>query len=161
MVHFPKTAEASTFVLGGSASVLECPASRPLFVCLLARLIDLSLLTLLLIPPRRQLVLLCSGCIRRIARAVINRRQSSEAAIHRNARRPDDIQRHRFAAMADPRNSSSYSVVPQLQYNTVSGVNGPLVIVENVCQLFHYLPWFQSLCCTAVASSGVYNVLVL
>ncbi|KAL7950570.1 P-loop containing nucleoside triphosphate hydrolase protein [Trichoderma barbatum] len=38
----------------------------------------------------------------------------------------------RFAAMADPRNSSSYSVVPQLQYNTVSGVNGPLVIVENV-----------------------------
>ncbi|KAL6892304.1 P-loop containing nucleoside triphosphate hydrolase protein [Trichoderma evansii] len=37
-----------------------------------------------------------------------------------------------FAAMADPRNSSSYSVVPQLQYNTVSGVNGPLVIVENV-----------------------------
>lgn len=34
--------------------------------------------------------------------------------------------------MADPRNSSSYSVVPQLQYNTVSGVNGPLVIVENV-----------------------------
>lgn len=41
--------------------------------------------------------------------------------------------------MTDPRNSSSYSVVPQLQYNTVSGVNGPLVIVENVWPPFSLL----------------------
>ncbi|KAH6900107.1 P-loop containing nucleoside triphosphate hydrolase protein [Thelonectria olida] len=36
------------------------------------------------------------------------------------------------AAMADPRESSSYSVAPRIRYNTVGGVNGPLVIVENV-----------------------------
>ncbi|KAH7156143.1 P-loop containing nucleoside triphosphate hydrolase protein [Dactylonectria macrodidyma] len=35
-------------------------------------------------------------------------------------------------AMSDPRDSSSYSVVPRIRYNTVGGVNGPLVIVENV-----------------------------
>ncbi|KAH7273787.1 P-loop containing nucleoside triphosphate hydrolase protein [Fusarium solani] len=34
--------------------------------------------------------------------------------------------------MADPRVSSSYSVVPRIRYNTVGGVNGPLVILENV-----------------------------
>lgn len=34
--------------------------------------------------------------------------------------------------MGDPRESSSYSIVPQISYNTVSGVNGPLVILENV-----------------------------
>lgn len=36
------------------------------------------------------------------------------------------------AAMGDPRESSSYSVVPHLKYNTVGGVNGPLVILEDV-----------------------------
>jgi V-type H+-transporting ATPase subunit B len=34
--------------------------------------------------------------------------------------------------MADPR-MSSYSVKPHITYNTVGGVNGPLVILENVC----------------------------
>lgn len=35
--------------------------------------------------------------------------------------------------MGDPRDpSSSYSVTPHLKYNTVGGVNGPLVILENV-----------------------------
>lgn len=34
--------------------------------------------------------------------------------------------------MGDPRDSSSYSIVPRISYNTVSGVNGPLVILENV-----------------------------
>ncbi|KUI61436.1 V-type proton ATPase subunit B [Cytospora mali] len=34
--------------------------------------------------------------------------------------------------MGDPRDPSSYSVVPHLKYNTVGGVNGPLVILENV-----------------------------
>lgn len=32
--------------------------------------------------------------------------------------------------MADPR--EPYSVVPRIRYNTVGGVNGPLVILENV-----------------------------
>lgn len=35
-------------------------------------------------------------------------------------------------AMADPRESSSYSVIPRIRYNTVGGVNGPLVILDNV-----------------------------
>lgn len=34
--------------------------------------------------------------------------------------------------MGDPRESSSYSVAPRIRYNTIGGVNGPLVIVENV-----------------------------
>ncbi|KAH8652828.1 B subunit of putative V-type ATPase [Ilyonectria robusta] len=34
--------------------------------------------------------------------------------------------------MEDPRKSSSYSVIPRIRYNTVGGVNGPLVILENV-----------------------------
>lgn len=34
--------------------------------------------------------------------------------------------------MTDPRDSSSYSIVPRIRYNTVGGVNGPLVILENV-----------------------------
>ncbi|PMD22532.1 putative V-type proton ATPase subunit B [Hyaloscypha hepaticicola] len=34
--------------------------------------------------------------------------------------------------MGDPRESSSYSVTPRLRYNTIGGVNGPLVILENV-----------------------------
>ncbi|KAK3371324.1 P-loop containing nucleoside triphosphate hydrolase protein [Lasiosphaeria ovina] len=34
--------------------------------------------------------------------------------------------------MSDPRESSSYSVTPRLRYNTVGGVNGPLVILDNV-----------------------------
>ncbi|KAH7269519.1 P-loop containing nucleoside triphosphate hydrolase protein [Fusarium redolens] len=34
--------------------------------------------------------------------------------------------------MADPRESSSYSVIPRIRYNTVGGVNGPLVILDNV-----------------------------
>lgn len=33
--------------------------------------------------------------------------------------------------MADAR-EPSYSVRPRVQYNTVNGVSGPLVIVENV-----------------------------
>lgn len=36
------------------------------------------------------------------------------------------------AIMGDPRDPSSYSVVPHLKYNTVGGVNGPLVILESV-----------------------------
>ena len=32
----------------------------------------------------------------------------------------------------DPRESSSYSVVPRIRYNTIGGVNGPLVILEDV-----------------------------
>lgn len=34
--------------------------------------------------------------------------------------------------MSDPRESSSYSIVPRIRYNTVGGVNGPLVILDNV-----------------------------
>ncbi|CRK39771.1 hypothetical protein BN1723_004670, partial [Verticillium longisporum] len=34
--------------------------------------------------------------------------------------------------MSDPRDSSSYSILPRIRYNTVGGVNGPLVILENV-----------------------------
>lgn len=34
--------------------------------------------------------------------------------------------------MGDPRESSSYSLVPRIRYNTVGGVNGPLVILDNV-----------------------------
>lgn len=37
-----------------------------------------------------------------------------------------------LSAMGDPRESSSYSVIPRIRYNTVGGVNGPLVILENV-----------------------------
>ncbi|KAF6842715.1 vacuolar ATP synthase subunit b [Colletotrichum musicola] len=33
--------------------------------------------------------------------------------------------------MSDPR-VPSYSIVPKLRYNTISGVNGPLVVLENV-----------------------------
>ncbi|CRK49094.1 hypothetical protein BN1723_008387 [Verticillium longisporum] len=33
--------------------------------------------------------------------------------------------------MSDPRDSSSYSILPRIRYNTVGGVNGPLVILEN------------------------------
>lgn len=35
--------------------------------------------------------------------------------------------------MSDPRESSSYVVTPRIRYNTIGGVNGPLVILENVC----------------------------
>lgn len=34
--------------------------------------------------------------------------------------------------MGDPRESSSYSIIPKISYNTIGGVNGPLVILENV-----------------------------
>lgn len=34
--------------------------------------------------------------------------------------------------MGDPRESSSYSVTPRIRYNTIGGINGPLVILENV-----------------------------
>lgn len=35
--------------------------------------------------------------------------------------------------MGDPRDpSGAYRVKPHLKYNTVGGVNGPLVILENV-----------------------------
>jgi V-type H+-transporting ATPase subunit B len=34
--------------------------------------------------------------------------------------------------MGDPRESSSYSILPRIRYNTVGGINGPLVILENV-----------------------------
>ncbi|KAB8301014.1 hypothetical protein EYC80_002937 [Monilinia laxa] len=36
------------------------------------------------------------------------------------------------AIMGDPRESSSYSVTPRIRYNTIGGINGPLVILENV-----------------------------
>jgi hypothetical protein len=36
------------------------------------------------------------------------------------------------AIMGDPRDSSSYKVTPRIRYNTIGGINGPLVIVENV-----------------------------
>ncbi|KAH7321020.1 P-loop containing nucleoside triphosphate hydrolase protein [Stachybotrys elegans] len=39
--------------------------------------------------------------------------------------------RREFATMGDPR-EPSYSVTPRIRYNTVAGVNGPLVILENV-----------------------------
>ena len=32
----------------------------------------------------------------------------------------------------DPRESSSYNVTPRIRYNTIGGVNGPLVILESV-----------------------------
>jgi hypothetical protein len=32
----------------------------------------------------------------------------------------------------DPRMTSSYHVQPQIRYNTIGGVNGPLVILDNV-----------------------------
>ncbi|PNP37014.1 hypothetical protein TGAMA5MH_11092 [Trichoderma gamsii] len=34
--------------------------------------------------------------------------------------------------MGDAREPSLYSVNPRIRYNTVGGVNGPLVILENV-----------------------------
>ncbi|EGS23825.1 uncharacterized protein CTHT_0005300 [Thermochaetoides thermophila DSM 1495] len=34
--------------------------------------------------------------------------------------------------MADPRESSSYRVQPRIRYNTIGGVNGPLVVLDNV-----------------------------
>ncbi|CAP70691.1 uncharacterized protein PODANS_3_7550 [Podospora anserina S mat+] len=34
--------------------------------------------------------------------------------------------------MSDPRDPASYRVTPRLRYNTVGGVNGPLVILDNV-----------------------------
>ena len=36
--------------------------------------------------------------------------------------------------MGDPR-ESTYSVVPRIKYNTVAGINGPLVILENVREI--------------------------
>ncbi len=39
--------------------------------------------------------------------------------------------------MGDPRESSSYSVTPRIRYNTIGGVNGPLVILENVSLDMH------------------------
>jgi hypothetical protein len=38
--------------------------------------------------------------------------------------------------MGDPRESSSYSVTPRIRYNTIGGVNGPLVILENVSESY-------------------------
>ena len=34
--------------------------------------------------------------------------------------------------MSDPRDPSGYRVKPRLRYGTVAGVNGPLVILDNV-----------------------------
>jgi len=34
--------------------------------------------------------------------------------------------------MSDPRESSSYSITPRIRYNTIGGINGPLVILEGV-----------------------------
>jgi len=34
--------------------------------------------------------------------------------------------------MVDHRDPSSYRVTPRINYNTVGGVNGPLVILDNV-----------------------------
>ncbi|KFY86421.1 hypothetical protein V498_07512 [Pseudogymnoascus sp. VKM F-4517 (FW-2822)] len=36
------------------------------------------------------------------------------------------------AMTTDPRESSSYNVTPRIRYNTIGGVNGPLVILESV-----------------------------
>ena len=44
------------------------------------------------------------------------------------------------ATMSDPRDSSSYSIIPRIRYNTVGGINGPLVILENVRQSFYPRP---------------------
>jgi len=41
--------------------------------------------------------------------------------------------------MADPRESSSYRVQPRIRYNTIGGVNGPLVVLDNVS--FPAPPW--------------------
>ncbi len=34
--------------------------------------------------------------------------------------------------MSDPRESSSYSIIPRIRYNTIGGINGPLVILDKV-----------------------------
>jgi V-type H+-transporting ATPase subunit B len=41
--------------------------------------------------------------------------------------------------MGDPRDPSSYRVTPRIRYNTVGGVNGPLVILDNVSRPFRTL----------------------
>jgi hypothetical protein len=47
--------------------------------------------------------------------------------------------------MGDPRESSSFSVKPRIRYNTIGGVNGPLVILENVCSNLRLSIVFRSL----------------
>ncbi|KAK9772329.1 putative P-loop containing nucleoside triphosphate hydrolase protein [Seiridium cardinale] len=47
-------------------------------------------------------------------------------------RPPSSAAYHLALAMSDPRESSSYSITPRIRYNTVGGVNGPLVILEGV-----------------------------
>ncbi|KAK6081436.1 vacuolar ATP synthase subunit b [Seiridium cupressi] len=47
-------------------------------------------------------------------------------------RPPSSVAYHLALAMSDPRESSSYSITPRIRYNTVGGVNGPLVILEGV-----------------------------
>lgn len=64
--------------------------------------------------------------------------QSSSVCIV--APQPLDPTHVQAAAMGDPRESSSYSVVPHLKYNTVGGVNGPLVILEDVITSSQMLP---------------------
>lgn len=44
--------------------------------------------------------------------------------------------------MGDPRDPSSYRVTPRITYNTVGGVNGPLVILDNV-RLSIPPPWMH------------------
>ncbi|KAK8150523.1 Vacuolar ATP synthase subunit B [Beauveria asiatica] len=49
---------------------------------------------------------------------------------------PNEVERFRTrqttSTMSDPRESSSYSIIPRIRYNTIGGINGPLVILDNV-----------------------------
>ncbi len=72
------------------------------------------------LPPRRRISLLSAQ--------LHNRRQASfELQLPLLTAIPT-----RAVAMGDPRESSSYKVTPRIRYNTIGGVNGPLVILENV-----------------------------
>lgn len=55
-------------------------------------------------------------------------------------RRAFSSKRHK-STMSDPRESSSYSIIPRIRYNTIGGINGPLVILDNVW------PFSSSFCC--------------
>ncbi|KAH9896235.1 P-loop containing nucleoside triphosphate hydrolase protein [Xylariomycetidae sp. FL2044] len=56
----------------------------------------------------------------------------------------------------DPRESSSYSIVPHLRYNTISGVNGPLVILSGVSK-----PSFNHIVSLTLPDGSVRNGQVL
>lgn len=52
--------------------------------------------------------------------------------------KPPHLQSRAFSSttttstMSDPRESSSYSIIPRIRYNTIGGINGPLVILDKV-----------------------------